>query len=163
MGQACSRRLGHGAGAETRSILPKSGLLSPKGTLSVDPQQIVKDFANHFANVFVDNGDNVDEAAMENLVSEVERLSQAEEDSSMAEAPSLDEVTEAVHTLRNLAAPGVDSLSAPLLKSCEVAIKYLHRLIVSVWKTGQARCFNMLPSIWPASKELVSRNVDGGI
>ena len=133
-----ARRLGLGLGAETKSCFPKYGLLSPGGELSVDPQQIAKEFEHHFANVFRDNGANVDEAALESLVSEVERLPQTEDDSSMAEAPSLDEVTEAVHTLRNLAAPGEDSLSAPLLKSCEIAIKYLHRLIVSVWKTEQA-------------------------
>ena len=137
-----ARALGHGAGAEPKHSLPSSGLVSQSGVLLNDVHQIVNEFERHFVNILQNNGDSIDDSVMDSLVSKVERISQEEDDDDMAEIPSFDEVKDAVHSLRNLAAPSLDNITAPLLKSCDTAIKFLHRLIASVWKTGRA------PAAW---------------
>ncbi len=54
------------------------------------------------------------------------------------EEPSLVEVQACVLSLHDVAAPGEDDITAPLLKACPEGIAWLHRVILAVWKAGRA-------------------------
>jgi len=54
------------------------------------------------------------------------------------EEPSFAEVQAYVLSLRDVAAPGEDDITTPLLKACLEGIAWLHRVILAVWKAGRA-------------------------
>ncbi len=54
------------------------------------------------------------------------------------EEPSLAKVQTCVLSLRDVAAPGEDGITAPLLKACPEGIAWLHKVILAVWKAGGA-------------------------
>ncbi len=55
----------------------------------------------------------------------------------VAEEPTLAKVQACVQCLRDVATPGEDDITTPLLKACFEGIEWLHRVILAIWREGR--------------------------
>jgi hypothetical protein len=132
-------------------VAPRQGapgcILNSAGMSLHTLQAILDRFGEHFTGVF---GGGVDISPttrdfLEYCVREVESSLGAWGGACDVVEPSLQEVADCVIALRNAAAPGVDGITAPLLKAGLEPVAWLHRVILAVWRSGRA------PEAWKSA------------
>lgn len=95
-------------------------------------------FGEHFAGVLGGGWDISSSARdfLDTLVCEVEYSLGAK--GEVCDEPSLQEGVECIAMLRNAAALGANSITAPLLKAGLEPVAWLHEVIMVVWHSGRA-------------------------
>jgi hypothetical protein len=75
------------------------------------------------------------------------------------EEPTLSKIADCVKKLRNTVAPSEDGIISPLFKECSIAVCWLHRVILTVWKSGRALIVWKHALVMPLYKGRVCNNV----
>ncbi len=128
-------------GGVSRARGPPKVLQDHKGEHVYSPEAVLARFFEHFARVLGGGRDLTDEVReqLDAAVREVEGVLVAKAGGTrVGEEPSLAEVQVCVLSFRDVAAPGEDDITGPLLKACLKGIAWLHWVILVVWKAGRA-------------------------
>jgi hypothetical protein len=120
-----SRRL---SGARTNARMP---LKDRAGQLLTDRTDQLKRWTEHFDQLFrVPNGD--DQQNTQRAAPRVRRINRVN-----SEAPSLAEIEAAIKSMKSNKAPGIDCISAEMLKADPaLSAQMLHQLFSNIWETA---------------------------
>jgi hypothetical protein len=117
-------------------------LLDSSGQRQCELQGFLRAFTQHFEGV-LGGGRALDSATyadLDRLVVEAEaqQLLSPRVECAEGDLPTVEEVCACVKVLRNAATPGQDGFDATMLKANPIMVRWLHRVIVAVWKSGLA-------------------------
>jgi Reverse transcriptase (RNA-dependent DNA polymerase) len=99
------------------------------GELTVNPNDVLKIWSNYFEKLL--NVDTNDEDSDGNEKCVEEEQNDKDEEDEVSEA----EVERALRGMRNGRSPGIDEVTVEMIKAAgEIGTKWLHRIILNVWK-----------------------------
>jgi Reverse transcriptase (RNA-dependent DNA polymerase) len=136
------------AGQARSKVVPRS-MRDAAGNRQDGPRGVLEVLTAHFKDLLGGSEELSDETCnqmeAEITLFELQRGQCDDAHEALGDCPTIDEVAECTKALRDHAAPGEDMIDARLLKAGPIVTKWLHRVIIAVWKSGKA------PPSWKAA------------